>query len=311
MKTLITGGLGFIGSTMVRRLLADPRQEKIILVDKRTYAGKIENIQECLSDRRLSLEIIDIADRDGLSRILESEHIDRILNFAAETHVDRSIADPYPFIHTNLDGLNNLLSLSRKYGVNTFVQISTDEVYGPRDLNGGKPAREGDPLNPTSPYAASKAGGDLLALSYFKTYGLDVRITRSSNCFGPRQYPEKLIPLTIKKILQGLPVPIYGTGKNLRDWLHVEDDCTGILLVAEKGEKGGIYNISAHCEKTALEVVQTIGRVMERPPLLDFVQDRKGHDTRYLIDTDKIEKLGFKPQYNFDKDIRDVVKSYL
>lgn len=310
-RILLTGGLGFIGSAMIDHLLSRYPDMTLVCLDALTYAGRRENVASHLSDPRFTLAIGDICDSELLADLFDRYRFTCVLNFAAETHVDRSIQNAAPFIHTNVEGVNALLEQVRRHPFTRFVQISTDEVYGPVSLTERTTKTEEAKLEPTSPYAASKAAGDLLALSYFRTYDLDVVITRSSNCYGPRQYPEKLIPLTIERIVNDRPIPVYGAGQNLRDWLHVEDDCQGIEIAMRKGTKGGIYNISAHDEHSVLEVVTSIAKALGREPRIEHVADRLGHDARYLIATERIEALGFVPTHRFADDIAAVVRSYL
>lgn len=312
---LITGGAGFIGSNFIHYLLKKYSDIKIINLDKLTYAGNLDNLSSIRNDNRYSFIQGDICDKSTVQNIFQSFSIDYIVNFAAETHVDRSILDPEIFAYTNIQGTVNLLNCAKKAwqigddiykpGVK-FLQISTDEVYGSIKKD-EPPFTEESPLNPSNPYSSSKASADLIALSYHKTYQLPLNITRSSNNYGPHQFPEKLIPLAIQNILQNKKVPIYGDGKQIRDWLYVEDNCNAIDLVLHKGVVGEIYNISGNNEYTNLEVINFIFQsctnvVGERPlsKFISFVKDRKSHDVRYSISNHKIKtKLGWNPQTIF------------
>lgn len=307
MKVLVTGGAGFIGSNFVRSVLNGTLEgfSKITVVDNLTYAGNLANI-EMLPKSDFILG--DICDRE-LTNELASEN-DIIINFAAESHVDRSILDPQVFLKTNVLGTQNLLEAARLTGVKRFVQVSTDEVYG--SIEKGSFA-ESDPLLPNSPYAASKASADLIARSYFKTHSLDVVITRCSNNFGPYQFPEKLIPLFITNLLEGKKVPIYGDGSNSRDWLHVDDHCKGIHLAALKGFKGEIYNIGGGTELTNIEMTELILQRLVKPlSKIDYVKDRPGHDLRYSVNFDKIKKhLGYEPEVDFIEGLSETIDWYI
>ncbi len=318
MKTvLVTGGCGFIGSNFVRLLCADPRW-RVINLDALTYAGNLENTANIPADQ---LRFIhgDICDRGLIEKILKEEHPWAVVNFAAESHVDRSILDASPFLQTNIAGVQSLLEAVRIHPVERFLHISTDEVYGDKE---GKPASTEDfPLSPSSPYAATKAAADLLCFSYRRTHGLPIIVTRSSNNYGPYQFPEKLIPLLIRNGLNGLDFPIYGDGQQVRDWLYVEDNCRGILSVLEKGQVGSIYNIGAGEERTNLDVVETICiAIAERLGIelqtlkkrIRYVTDRPGHDRRYAIETSKVRaETGWKPQVAFGAGLNQTVNWYL
>ncbi|MBS7251957.1 MAG: dTDP-glucose 4,6-dehydratase [Candidatus Freyarchaeota archaeon] len=301
MRVLVTGGAGFIGSNFVRYMLSK-YDYKIVVLDKLTYAGRLEN----LGDIMRNIEFIrgDICNKEDLERVGEC---DAIINFAAETHVDRSILDAGIFVKTDIFGTFNLLEFCRRLDI-PLVQVSTDEVYG--SIAEGS-FKEEDALNPSSPYSSSKAGADLLARAYYKTYGLPVMITRSSNNFGPYQYPEKLIPLFIVNALQNKPLPLYGDGGNVRDWIYVLDNCEAIDLVFHKGKKGEIYNIGGGNERTNLEISHMILDELKKPKsLIKFVKDRPGHDWRYSLDCKKIKLLGWKPKCKFEEALKNTIKWY-
>ena len=308
VRILVTGGAGFIGSNYVRRI-ADGTLggiSKITVLDKLTYAGTRTNLSEVASD---SFEFIqgDICD-SGLVGKLAKDH-DLVVNFAAESHVDRSINGAKDFVVTNVFGTQTLLDAVRDSQVKTFLQVSTDEVYGSID-SGSWP--ETDPLLPNSPYAASKASADLICRSYFKTHGLDVRITRCSNNYGRNQFPEKVIPLFITNLIEGKKVPVYGTGMNVRDWLHVDDHCRGIHLALTKGVAGEIYNIGGGTELSNLELTnQILEKMGKNEDSIEFVEDRKGHDLRYSVDISKIsDQLGYKPMVNWESGLGETVEWY-
>ncbi|MHA1578940.1 MAG: dTDP-glucose 4,6-dehydratase [Candidatus Freyarchaeota archaeon] len=301
MRVLITGGAGFIGSNFVRYMVRNYDYD-IVVLDKLTYAGRLENLEDVIED----IEFIkgDICNSEDLARVGDC---DVVINFAAETHVDRSIKDAGVFVKTDILGTFNLLEFSRRHDL-TFIQISTDEVYG--SIEEGS-FREDDALDPSSPYSSSKAGADLLARAYYKTYGLPVMITRSSNNFGPYQYPEKIIPLFILNALQDKPLPLYGDGKNVRDWIYVLDNCEAVDVVLHRGKKGEIYNIGGGNEKTNLEITHMILDELKKPKsLIKFVQDRPGHDRRYSLDCTKIKKLGWKPKHEFKEALRSTINWY-
>jgi dTDP-glucose 4,6-dehydratase len=318
MKTiLVTGGCGFIGSNFVR-LLAGEGRYRVINFDKLTYAGNLENVADISGPHHRFVKG-DICDRHPIERLLEEEKPWAIVNFAAESHVDRSILDATPFVNANISGVQVLLEAIRNHAVERFLHVSTDEVYG--DRLGKEQAREESALWPSSPYAATKAAADLLCLSYRRTYGLPVMVTRSSNNYGPYQFPEKLIPLLIRNALNNLDLPVYGDGKQVRDWLYVEDNCRAILGVLENGQIGGVYNIGTGEERTNLEVVESLcDAIAERsgialPQLkkrIRFVTDRPGHDRRYAIDTAKVKaEIGWKPSEVFAKGLQHTVDWYL
>jgi dTDP-glucose 4,6-dehydratase len=306
VKLLVTGGAGFIGSNFIRYILS--KKYSVINIDKLTYAGNAENLKDIEASEHYRFIRGDITDR----RLVESavaEDIGAIVNFAAESHVDRSIADSSPFIQTNIEGTRVLLETALGRGIK-FIQISTDEVYGSLESSGQ--FTEETPLSPNNPYSASKAAADLLVRAYFKTHGLPVNITRCSNNFGPFQHPEKLIPLTITNALQDMPVPVYGDGLNIRDWLHVEDHCRAIEMVLLGGVPGETYNIGGCNEKTNMEIVTTVLRLLNRPEkLIQYVSDRPGHDRRYAICSAKIQKeLGWRPAVEFTEGLAGTVRWY-
>jgi dTDP-glucose 4,6-dehydratase len=310
MKVLITGGAGFIGSNFVNYMVRKYPSYQIINLDALTYAGNLENVKEVENKSNYRFVKGDITDRE-LIELLFSEGIDVVVNFAAESHVDRSITDPGIFVKTNIQGTQVLLDAAKKYGVKKYIQISTDEVYGTLGETGY--FTETTPLAPNSPYSASKAGADLLVRAYHETYGLPVNITRCSNNYGPYHFPEKLIPLMIINALNDRPLPVYGDGLNVRDWLHVEDHCSAIDLVLHKGKNGEVYNIGGNNERTNIEVVKAILRYLNKPEsLITFVEDRLGHDRRYAIDATKIrEELGWQPRYTFEEGLKKTIDWYL
>jgi dTDP-glucose 4,6-dehydratase len=318
MKTIfVTGGCGFIGSNFVR-LLATSTDYRIVNFDKLTYAGNLENVAD-ISPARMRFVHGDICDRDLVERTLAEEKPWAVVNFAAESHVDRSILDSTPFLHTNIGGVQSLLEAVRRVSVERFLQISTDEVYG--DKAGKPPSTEDSPLAPSSPYSASKAAADLLCFSYRRTYGLPILLTRSSNNYGSYQFPEKLIPLLLRNGLGDLDFPVYGDGRQIRDWIHVEDNCLGLLAVLEKGEIGSIYNIGTSEERSNLAVVEAICAAIAAYKRVDlrqlterirYVTDRPGHDRRYALDTSKVRKaLGWAPRVDFPGGLQRTVHWYL
>jgi dTDP-glucose 4,6-dehydratase len=301
---LVTGGAGFIGSNFVRHTIEKYREYEVIVLDKLTYAGMKENLQGVLS--KITFVKGDINRKEDIEKVIRG--CDFIVNFAAETHVDRSIIDAGSFVLTDAFGTYNLLEACRKFEIKRFVQIGTDEVYG-HVLKGS--FKEEDKLSPRNPYAASKASADLLCKAFFETYGLPVVITRSTNNYGYYQHPEKLIPKTIIYALLNKKIPIYGKGENVRDWIFVEDNCEAIDLVLHNGKNGEIYNIAGKQELENLQVVKTILKVMNKPEsLIQFVKDRPGHDLRYSLDISKIEKLGWKPKTKFEEGIRKTIEWY-
>jgi len=310
MRLLVTGGCGFIGSHFIRYVLEHYDPESVTNVDLLTYAGSLNTTTDLAERFRDRYEFIqaDVADRKKIDEILLKHSYFGLINFAAESHVDRSIISPADFIHSNVVGTTVLLDAARKHGVKRFVQVSTDEVYGPGDL----PVSENGVLNPSSPYSASKAAGDLLALAYHKTYGQDVVITRSSNNFGPYQYPEKLIPLMILRALANEPLPVYGDGLHQRDWLYVEDHCAAVFDVLMNGVSGSIYNIASGTEHRNLDVVKMILKQLNRgEDLIAFVKDRPAHDRRYCLDSTKIRnEIGWKPLHDFESTFSKTVDWY-
>ncbi|WP_058301299.1 dTDP-glucose 4,6-dehydratase [Gorillibacterium timonense] len=311
MRMLVTGGAGFIGSNFIRYMIERAETEQIVNLDKLTYAGNPDNVKEWEGHPRYTFIRGDIAERKLVSHLVKAYKIDTIVNFAAESHVDRSITRPEVFALTNVLGTQTLLDVARANGVAKFVQVSTDEVYGSLGPTGY--FTEETPLAPNSPYSASKAGADLLVRAYHETYGMNVNITRCSNNYGPYQFPEKLIPLMITRALQNKPLPVYGDGLNVRDWLHVEDHAAAIGLVIEKGVPGEVYNIGGHNEKANLDIVRLILDALGKPEsLIQHVADRLGHDRRYAIDPAKItSELGWKPRYTFETGIRETIDWYL
>ncbi len=307
MKTLlVTGGAGFIGSNFIHHILNKYEDYHIVNLDKLTYCGNLDNLKDAEKNKRYKFVKGDITDPKTVEKLAKG--CDCIVNFAAETHVDRSIEDPSVFIKTNIFGTYTLLETVKKLGTKLLVQISTDEVYG-SILKGS--SREGDPLEPNSPYSASKAGADLLARSYFVTYKLPVVITRSSNNFGPYQYPEKVIPLFITNLLQDTKVPLYADGMNMRDWLYVLDNCEAIDLVMHKGESGESYNIGAGSETTNIELTRAVLAILGKDDsMIEFVLDRPGHDKRYALDTSKIRALGWQPRHNFKDALKLTIEWY-
>lgn len=312
MKIFVTGGAGFIGSNFVYYMLSKHPDYEIVCLDCLTYAGNLETLEDALKNPKFKFVKIDITDRENVYKLFETEKPDIVVNFAAESHVDRSIVNPEIFLKTNILGTQVLMDACRKYGIQRYHQVSTDEVYG--DLPLDRPDlffTEETPIHTSSPYSASKASADLLVLAYHRTYGLPVTISRCSNNYGPYHFPEKLIPLMIANVLNDKPLPVYGDGKNVRDWLYVEDHCSAIDLIIHNGKVGEVYNIGGHNEKTNLEVVETIIRTLGKGEI-KFVKDRAGHDRRYAIDPAKIHReLGWLPQTTFEDGIRRTIDWYL
>ena len=314
MKIIVTGGAGFIGSNFVYYELDNHSDDKIICLDKLTYAGNLETLADAFKNPNFSFVRADIADREAVYKLFEDEKPDMVVNFAAESHVDRSIEEPELFLCTNIIGTSILLDACRKYGIKRFHQVSTDEVYG--DLPLDRPDlffTEKTNLHTSSPYSASKAAADLLVQAYQRTYKIPATISRCSNNYGRYHFPEKLIPLMIINALHDKKLPVYGMGINVRDWLYVEDHCSAIDLIIRKGTIGEIYNIGGHNEHTNLEVVKIILKILGKgEDLIEFVTDRKGHDQRYAIDPTKItNELGWTPKTKFDDGIRQTIAWYL
>lgn len=314
MKRMITGGAGFIGSNYIYYLLEKYPEDQVICLDALTYAGNIHTLQEALKNRNFSFIQGDITNSDFVMELFDKNNFDQVINFAAESHVDRSIEDPSIFIRTNILGTQVLLEACRKFKIPRFHQVSTDEVYG--DLPLDRPDllfTEETPVHTSSPYSASKASADLLVQACHRTYGLPVTISRCSNNYGPYQFPEKLIPLMITRALADQPLPVYGKGENVRDWLYVKDHCSAIDRILCDGEVGEVYNIGGRTEKTNMEIVRTILRELGKPEeLIQFVPDRLGHDLRYAIDPSKIQQdLGWQPEADFEEGIRSTIQWYV
>jgi len=318
LKYLITGGSGFIGSNFIHYMLGKYDNIEIINLDSLTYAGNLQNLSDIENNSCYTFIKEDICNYHSISKVFEEKSPDYIINFAAESHVDRSILNPDIFVRSNVLGVQNLLQASLDHDIKKYVQISTDEVYGSLGKTGF--FTETTPLNPRSPYSASKAGADLLAQAYFHTFGLPVNITRCSNNYGPYQFPEKLIPLIILNCLSGKKIPVYGDGLNIRDWIHVSDHCSAIDAVLHKGTPGEVYNIGANNERSNIEIVKSIIEIMAKlnpdlsisDDLITYVEDRKGHDRRYAIDSSKIqEELGWKAETGFVEGLDNTIKWYL
>lgn len=314
MTILITGGAGFIGSNFVNYILDNHKDHQIICVDALTYAGKMSNLSQAADNSNFRFVKADICDKETIFNVFKTYAPDIVVNFAAESHVDRSITSPDIFFTTNILGTTVLLDACVKFGISRYHQISTDEVYGdlPLDDHSLK-FTELSPLKPSSPYSSSKASADLICLAYHKTYGLPVTISRCSNNYGPNQLEEKLIPLMITNAAQNKPLPVYGSGLNVRDWLYVSDHCAAIDAIIHKGKSGEIYNIGGDCEKSNIDIVKLICQKLDRPEsLIQYVPDRKGHDLRYAIDFSKINtELGWKPTVSFDVGITNTINWYL
>jgi dTDP-glucose 4,6-dehydratase len=310
MKLLVTGGAGFIGSSFVRMALLGQWAEQVVNLDKLTYAGNLENLQPVADLPGYKFIQADICDAERIEQVVESEGPDAIVHFAAESHVDRSIHSPAPVIQTNFNGTFSLLEAARRNKIARFVHVSTDEVYG--SIDEPFDADENYPLRASSPYSASKAGSDLLALSYFTTYKLNVSVTRASNNYGPYQFPEKLIPLMISNALEDKPLPVYGDGRQVRDWLFVEDHCRAIHSVLEQGGAGEVYNIGGNCSLPNLEVIHRILQATGKPAsLITRVADRPGHDRRYALTNEKLTKAtGWEPEMDFDRGLAATVAWY-
>ena len=310
-KFLVTGGAGFIGGNYLHIMVNKYPNDEYVCLDALTYAGNMETLAPIMNKPNFKFVHENICNRKAIYELFEKENFDYVINFAAESHVDRSIENPEIFLETNIVGTSVLMDACRKYGIKRFHQVSTDEVYG--DLPLDRPDlffTETTPLHTSSPYSASKASADLLVLAYHRTFKLPITISRCSNNYGPYQFPEKLIPLMIQKASNNDSLPVYGNGANVRDWLYVGDHCTAIDLVVRNGRDGEIYNIGGHNERTNLQVVKTILKALGKPEsLINYVKDRPGHDLRYAIDPKKIEtELGWKPEFNFDTGIVETIK---
>ena len=313
-KIIVTGGAGFIGSNFIFHMLEKHPEDRIICVDKLTYAGNLSTLAPVMDRPNFRFCKTDICDREAIYQLFEEEHPDIVVNFAAESHVDRSIENPSIFLETNIIGTSVLMDACRKYGIERYHQVSTDEVYG--DLPLDRPDlffTEETPIHTSSPYSSSKASADLLVLAYHRTYGLPVSISRCSNNYGPYHFPEKLIPLMIINALHDQPLPVYGAGLNVRDWLYVEDHCKAIDLVIHDGRVGEVYNIGGHNEMQNIEIVRLICDRLHKPEsLITYVTDRKGHDLRYAIDPTKIHnELGWLPETKFADGIEKTIDWYL
>jgi dTDP-glucose 4,6-dehydratase len=305
---LVTGGAGFIGANFVQHMLARYPEYNVVVFDKLTYAGNLNNLLPVHDDPRYKFVRGDIADKHTLESAIREHHIDTLVNFAAESHVDRSILAPDAFIHTDVVGTYVLLEAARQFGLERFHQVSTDEVYGSIPVGAFK---EGDPLEPNSPYAASKAGGELMVRAYHETYGLNTVVTRGSNTFGPYQYPEKVAPLFITNAIDDEPLPVYGDGQQVRDWLYVADHAAGIDLVLHQGQAGGVYNLGGGNERNNLEVTRLILQYLGKPAtLIRHVADRPGHDRRYALDSTRLHQLGWRPSRNFETALAETVTWY-
>ena len=314
MNIVVTGGAGFIGGNFIHYMLSKRPEDRIICVDCLTYAGNLSTLRDVMDNPKFRFCKINICDRQAIYQLFEEEHPDVVVNFAAESHVDRSIENPEVFLNTNILGTAVMMDACREYGIQRYHQVSTDEVYGDLPLN--RPDlffTEETPIHTSSPYSASKAGADLLVLAYYRTYGLPVTISRCSNNYGPYHFPEKLIPLMIANALADKPLPVYGEGLNVRDWLYVEDHCRAIDLILRKGRVGEVYNVGGHNEMRNIDIVKLICKELGKPEsLITHVTDRKGHDMRYAIDPTKIHKeLGWLPQTKFEDGIQKTIQWYL
>lgn len=314
MKIIVTGGAGFIGSNFIFHMLKSHPEDYIICLDKLTYAGNLSTLAPIMDNAHFRFVRADICDRKAVDALFEEEHPNMVVNFAAESHVDRSIENPQLFLETNIIGTSVLMDACRKYGIQRYHQVSTDEVYG--DLPLDRPDlffTEATPIHTSSPYSSSKASADLLVLAYYRTYGLPVTISRCSNNYGPYHFPEKLIPLMIINALHDKPLPVYGDGQNVRDWLYVEDHCRAIDLILQKGRVGEVYNVGGHNEMKNIDIVKLICKALGKPEsLIHFVKDRKGHDRRYAIDHAKIHReLGWLPETKFADGIQKTIQWYL
>lgn len=314
MTLIVTGGAGFIGSNFIFHIMEKYPNYRVVCLDKLTYAGNLSTLAPVMKNKNFRFVKADICDRDAVFALFEEEKPDVVVNFAAESHVDRSIKEPGIFLQTNIMGTATLMDACRKFGIKRFHQVSTDEVYG--DLPLDRPDlffTEQTPIHTSSPYSSSKAAADLLALAYYRTYGLAVSVSRCSNNYGPYHFPEKLIPLMIANALNNKPLPVYGKGENVRDWLYVEDHCKAIDLIIHKGRAGEVYNIGGHNEMKNIDIVKIICKELNKPEsLITFVADRKGHDMRYAIDPSKIHReLGWLPETKFEDGIKKTIEWYL
>lgn len=314
MTIIVTGGAGFIGSNFIFYMLDSYPEDRIVCMDKLTYAGNLSTLASAMDNPHFRFCKIDICDREAVYRLFEEEHPDMVVNFAAESHVDRSIENPEIFLDTNVKGTAVLMDACRKYGIARYHQVSTDEVYGDLPLN--RPDlffTEETPIRTSSPYSSSKASADLLVLAYYRTYGLPVTISRCSNNYGPYQFPEKLIPFMIINALSDKPLPVYGEGVNVRDWLYVKDHCRAIDLIIHKGRVGEVYNVGGHNEMKNIDIVKLICKELGKPEsLITHVTDRKGHDLRYAIDPTTIHnELGWLPETKFEDGIKETIRWYL
>lgn len=311
MNILVTGGCGFIGSHFLRYMMDIYANDSFICLDALTYAGNKNNIKDLLEDSRLTMIEGNIRDASFVDTLFVTYKPDVVVHFAAETHVDRSITGPQVFLETNVIGTGVLLDACLRHGIERFHHVSTDEVYGTLPLQGGSPFTEQSPLLPSSPYAASKASSDLLVLSNYKTYGLPITISRCSNNYGTHQYPEKLIPLMIQRALQDAPLPVYGDGLNIRDWIHVVDHCRAIDTILQAGVIGEVYNIGGGKEIANIDLVKQILDILDKPyELITYVNNRLGHDLRYAVDSNKVQRLGWRPEYTMEDTLTGIVEWY-
>lgn len=313
MTIIVTGGAGFIGSNFIFYMLRKYSEYRIVCIDKLTYAGNLSTLAPIMKNPNFRFVKLDICDRDGVYKLFEEEQPDIVVNFAAESHVDRSIENPKIFLQTNIVGTSVLMDACRKYGNVRFHQVSTDEVYGDLPLESDLLFTEDTPIHTSSPYSASKASADLLVMAYHRTYDLPVTTSRCSNNYGPYQFPEKLIPLMIINALNDKSLPVSGTGLNVRDWLYVKDHCRAIDLILHNGRIGEIYNVGGHCEMKNIDIVKIICKKLGKPEsLIQYVEDRKGHDLRYAIDYSKIStELGWQPEIAFEEGIQKTIQWYL
>lgn len=310
MNLLITGGAGFIGSAFIRTLLRLRSSDKVLNVDKLTYAGNLQNLKSVEQDKRYFFSQTDIVDHQAIRDLVSEYKPDAMVHFAAESHVDRSILSSRNFVDSNIVGTHTLLEVAREFKIKRFIHVSTDEVYGALENQGC--FTESSSLQPNSPYSASKASSDLWVRAYYKTYQLPAIVTRSTNNYGPYQYPEKLIPLFIIRALRNQPLPVYGDGLYVRDWIHVEDHCLALLAVLEKGREGEVYNIGARCEKKNIDIARDILKILNKPiSLIQYVQDRPGHDRRYAIDPSKIEsEIGWRASRHLADELPSLIRWY-